>query len=141
MQQLYTIHNVLSIINLRRFYNRVDDAALNWCNFAAMSKQIAIVDLYKRKQWPRWIELLKDIEGFATSSFDEVAQSRRQLVKELQVQGAIVHELTLDIEDYIAWVGKQGLAQDRDHRRRFASLLHDRELATTGAYLLRPKKC
>jgi hypothetical protein len=101
----------------------------------------AVVYFCKREQWKRWIELLKDTIGFENLTFEQFSQRQINHRKELDVQRKVVHEVELDIDDYLRWVTKRGLPANQDHREQFSLVVSfDQFSHPGGAALLDPKK-
>ena len=77
---------------------------------------IGVIPLYKREQWARWQKLCGDM----SSSFDVWLQHHRQMLENFESRGITVHEVEVDIDAYITWIGVERLPVDRDTRMRFA---------------------
>ena len=105
-----------------------------------MNDIIAIVASYKRDQWPRWVDSLRLTPGFDCLSFDEFFKIRVDHIKKLKIQGQIVHEVELDVDDYLGWVAKCGLPGDSDHRKQFAHSIFDAQLTSNGVWLMGGEK-
>ncbi len=73
-------------------------------------KNMMVTPLYKRSQWLRWQELFDGIKGSRmTWTFDEWLKNHHEMVQKLKIQGDTVHEVEVDIDEYVAWAKKSGL--------------------------------
>ena len=55
-------------------------------------------------------------------TFDEWVKKHAEAVEHCKVQGDIVHEIEIDVDDYLAWTRTTGKAISHDTRLEFASL-------------------
>jgi hypothetical protein len=66
--------------------------------------------LYKREQWPRWVELFIDSESPMTPTFDVWLADHSEDVAKERRAGRVVHVVEVDVNSYLAWVRSSGLS-------------------------------
>lgn len=99
-----------------------------------MNKQPFANGRCKREQWPRWLDLFKDVPAINKLSFEQHLQDVSDTAKKLEIGGVIVHEMELDIDDYLGWLKTSGRTAAGDYRSEFARHLFEKGLTTTGVY-------
>jgi hypothetical protein len=80
---------------------------------------IVVIPLYRHDQYGRWHELFSD---FMFDTFEEWVKKHAQLVQKFKVQGDIVHEIEIDVDDYLSWTRSTGKAISNETRMTFTNI-------------------
>ena len=70
----------------------------------------------KREQWPRWLDLFKHDSAIKKLLFEQHLQDVSDTGKKLEVDGVVVHEMELDIDDYLGWLKTTRRTAAHDYR-------------------------
>ena len=79
-------------------------------------KNIGVLPVYKREDWPRWQKLCGDM----SSSYDAWLMDRLQLLKNLKSRGLSVDVAEIDLDAYVEWAASEKLPINEETRNRFA---------------------
>jgi hypothetical protein len=102
--------------------------------FMTNKKNHYITPIYKRSQWQRWFELFKDSDSPLQPSFDEWLQDSKKTVEKHKAPGVVVHEVEVDIDQYLSWVRAGALPINGQTRQDFPVHIFDKQIKTTGVY-------
>lgn len=116
------------------FFNLLEIVILGWCGwpglhpqgiFQSMSlddepRRAAAIPWYKPEQWHRWREISNDRDSMS-ECYDEWLAGANDAVREFVMSGIEVHRVTIDVEEFVAWVKAKQIAINGHARAEFTS--------------------
>ena len=79
-----------------------------------------VFPLYRKEEWPRWLELFENTNAPMTPTFDEWRRHHVEDCANFRARGYGVHEMEVGIDDYVAWTRAKNLPVNGSTRTDFA---------------------
>jgi hypothetical protein len=83
-------------------------------------RRAAAIPWYKSEQWHRWRQISDD-RDIMCESYEHWLDAANDAVKQFTKSGMEIHRVTIDVEEFIVWAKREGVAINGHGRAEFAS--------------------